>query len=109
MYLIFYIFFVRPLLSGPFAFSPSQAKKTQKLTNNIIAHVRPGPSRPKSAYDTLCAQVKDVLAKAIASARDEQEKLDRIFTLGGGIVAGQIQFRKDLILLFLTEVSDLAE
>lgn len=60
------------------------ADREQKLTNNIIAHVRPGPSRPRSSYDTLCELVKGVWAKAIS---DQKEKLDTIFIMGD-IVAG---------------------
>jgi hypothetical protein len=65
----------------------STLTRTQKLTNNIIAHVRPGPSRPRSAYDTLCHQVKDVWAKVISN---QEEKLDTIFIMGD-IVAGYEQ------------------
>jgi hypothetical protein len=49
--------------------------RKQKLTN-IIAHVRPGPSRPRSAYDKLCERLKGVRAKVIF---DQKEKLDMIF------------------------------
>jgi hypothetical protein len=60
--------------------------RKQKLTN-IIAHVRPGPSRPRSAYDKLCEWLKGVWAKVIF---DQKEKLDIIFIMGD-IVAGYEQ------------------
>ena len=47
-----------------------------------MAHVRPGPSRPRSAYDTLCNALMKVWDASVP-----REKLDTVFIMAD-IVAG---------------------
>ncbi|KAK7723097.1 hypothetical protein SLS57_004654 [Botryosphaeria dothidea] len=53
------------------------------LINAIHAHVRPGPSRPRSAFDELCRQLRAAWETIVTGT-----PLDTIFILGT-IIAGE--------------------
>ncbi|EOD48209.1 putative cis-3-chloroacrylic acid protein [Neofusicoccum parvum UCRNP2] len=59
------------------------------LINAIHAHVRPGPTRPRSAYDALCTQLR-ALWESVFPPNDTAitTPLDTIFILGS-IIAGE--------------------
>ncbi|KAF2083804.1 hypothetical protein K490DRAFT_69452 [Saccharata proteae CBS 121410] len=54
----------------------------RKTSNNIVAQVRPGPSRPRSSYDELCNAINDEWNRIVP-----EEKLDAVFVMSS-IVAG---------------------
>lgn len=55
----------------------------QKLVNTIQAHVRAGPSRPRSSYDELCRQLRGAWETVLPAT-----PLDTI-SVHGSLVAGE--------------------
>ncbi|EON60946.1 hypothetical protein W97_00156 [Coniosporium apollinis CBS 100218] len=65
-------------------------------TNSIAAHVRHGPSRPRSKYDELCAQIHsawdEIVVDVQGKAASEEHKLHTIFVMGDIVAAWEQGF-----------------